>query len=73
MRDQLEKRLAELKSEFEAGQRQLETLEQQAAGLRQTLLRISGAAQVLEEVLAAESGGDGASSPGVVQTSTDAS
>lgn len=52
MKEQLEKRLAELKAEFEAGQRQLETVESQANALRQTLLRISGAIQVLEEEIA---------------------
>jgi prefoldin subunit 5 len=52
MRERLEKRLTELKAEFESGQRQLEALENQAGALRQTLLRISGAIQVLEETLA---------------------
>jgi archaellum component FlaC len=52
MREQLEKRLGELKAEFEKGQKQLEELEEQANALRQTLLRISGAVQVLEEELA---------------------
>jgi prefoldin subunit 5 len=52
MKEQLEKRLAELKAEFETGQKQLEALENQANTLRQTLLRISGAIQVLEEEIA---------------------
>ncbi len=52
MRDQLEKRLTDLKSEFELGQNKLNELEAQAANLRNTLLRISGAIQVLEEELA---------------------
>lgn len=51
MRDQLEKRLTELKAEFELGQNKLNELEAQAANLRNTLLRISGAIQVLEEEL----------------------
>jgi hypothetical protein len=42
-----------LKSEFEAGQRMLADLESRQAQLRETLLRISGAVQVLEELLAA--------------------
>ena len=53
MRQQLEKRLYELKSEFDAGQKMLADLEAQQARLRETLLRISGAIQVLEELLAA--------------------
>ncbi len=51
MRDQLEQRLNELKSEFAVGQKTLDDLEAKQANLRQTLLRISGAIQVLEEVL----------------------
>lgn len=42
----------ELKAEFEKGQKQLQDLEAQATTMRQTLLRISGAIQVIEEELA---------------------
>jgi predicted nuclease with TOPRIM domain len=52
MREQLEKRLAELRAELESGQRALAELEQKQAALRDTMLRISGAIQVLEEELA---------------------
>jgi uncharacterized coiled-coil protein SlyX len=51
MRQQLEERLQSLKSEFAVGQQRLADLEAQAANLRDTLLRISGAIQVLEEEL----------------------
>jgi hypothetical protein len=51
MRERLEQRLQELRSEFEKGEQTLQELETQAATVRQTLLRISGAIQVLEEVL----------------------
>ena len=44
-------RLAELKAEFEKGQQQLQLLDRQRAEVRDTLLRISGAIQVLEELL----------------------
>ncbi len=54
MQEQLKKRLAELKAEFEAGQKRLAELEAQEANLRSTLLRISGAIQVLEEELGKE-------------------
>lgn len=63
MRDRLLKRWQSLKSEFAVGQQKLAELEAQAANLRNTLLRISGAIQVLEEELgrtdpaAAEPGG----------------
>lgn len=51
MREQLERRLVELKAEFELGQAKLTELENQATNLRNMLLRISGAVQVLEEEL----------------------
>lgn len=51
MQERLEKRLQELKTEFGKGQQTLEELETQAAAVRQTLLRISGAIQVLKEEL----------------------
>lgn len=51
MREQLEKRLEELRAEFESGQKMLNELETKRENLRQTLLRISGAIQVLEEEL----------------------
>jgi predicted nuclease with TOPRIM domain len=51
MKDQLQQRLAVLKSEFEAGQQMLAELEAKQASLKETLLRISGAIQVLEEEL----------------------
>ncbi len=49
MKEQLEKRLKELKEEFESGQSELDELIKQQNNLQQTLLRISGAIQVLEE------------------------
>lgn len=51
MKEKLQQRLQTLKSEFEAGQKVLAELEEKQTNLRQTLLRISGAIQVLEEVL----------------------
>ncbi|MCL6590409.1 MAG: gp58-like family protein [Firmicutes bacterium] len=52
MREQLEKRLQELKAEFESGQKMLAELEAKEANLKSTMLRISGAIQILEEELA---------------------
>ena len=54
MRDQLQTRLGELKKEFNTGQAHLQELEKQQVYLRETMLRISGAIQVLEELLAQE-------------------
>ncbi len=47
----LRSRLAELRAEYDKGQQTLHDLETQAANLRATLLRISGALQVLQETL----------------------
>jgi ABC-type transporter Mla subunit MlaD len=55
-------RLAQLKDELRKGEAQLRDLMQQEAALRETLLRISGAVQVLEEVLQEER--DEADAPG---------
>ncbi|MEB3310774.1 MAG: hypothetical protein VKJ02_11125 [Snowella sp.] len=49
MKEQLEERLTQLKSEFEAGQKMMTELETKQSNLRDTLLRISGAIQILEE------------------------
>ncbi|MFW9259429.1 hypothetical protein [Nostoc sp. CALU 546] len=50
MKEQLEKRLAELKAELVSGQKLMADLEMKQANLRDTLLRISGAIQILEEI-----------------------
>lgn len=54
MRKNLEARLQELKRELEVGTNNLTAIEAQRTSLRETLLRISGAVQVLEEELARE-------------------
>ena len=72
MEDQLRRRLEELKKEFETGQARLRELEQEQAYTRETLLRISGAIQVLEEALAEETKPDEAAasdSPAAEQVS----
>ncbi len=51
MIDQLQARLAELKKEYQFGDARLRELMQTETTLRETLLRISGAIQVLEELL----------------------
>jgi len=51
MKEQLEQRLQQLKEEFESGQKQLTDLEARKTRLQETMLRISGAIQVLEEEL----------------------
>ena len=64
MQEQLRRRLEELKKEFETGQARLRELEQEQAYTRETLLRISGAIQVLEEALAQDSKPDESIPPG---------
>ncbi len=51
MKHQLEQRLKELKLEFDRGQKILVDLSERQAGTRDTMLRINGAIQVLEEML----------------------
>jgi predicted nuclease with TOPRIM domain len=51
MEEQLQKRLEQLKKDFETGQARLRELETEQAYVRETMLRISGAIQVLEEAL----------------------
>jgi prefoldin subunit 5 len=51
MREQLQARLTELARDHQLGQGRLAELDREQAALRETLLRISGAMQVLEELL----------------------
>jgi predicted nuclease with TOPRIM domain len=57
MRDEVQARLELLRKEWETGTTRLRELERQQAQLSETMLRISGAIQVLEELL-----GEGADS-----------
>jgi len=50
----LHTRLEVLKSELEVGEAELTKVERQRASMHETMLRIGGAIQVLEELLAAE-------------------
>ena len=52
MRQQMEARLETLKKELETGQAELQKVEMHRTYLRETVLRIEGAVQVLEELLA---------------------
>jgi uncharacterized coiled-coil protein SlyX len=51
MKEQLQQRLQELKAEYESGKKVLADLETKQTSVRETLLRIAGAIQVLEEEL----------------------
>lgn len=52
MRQQLEQRLQQLKTEFESGQKVITDLDSRRTEVQQTMFRIQGAVQVLEEELA---------------------
>jgi hypothetical protein len=52
MKEQLEQRLKELKADFETGRKMLDELKLKETQYRKSLLRISGAIQVLQEELA---------------------
>ena len=54
MKEKVEERLNELRAEFKAGQEILADLEARRANVGGTLARISGAIQVLEELLKQE-------------------
>jgi prefoldin subunit 5 len=58
MKERIEARLAELREEFETGQHMLADLDDKREKLRESMLRIAGAIQVLEE-MAGEGGGSG--------------
>lgn len=64
----IQRRLEVLRQEFERGQRHLEALERERQEVRDTLLRIGGAIQVLEELAgqhdASRNGRVGADAPG---------
>lgn len=55
MHERLRQRVDELRRDLEIGQTRLREIEAQQIQLRETLLRITGAIQVLEEMLAPSS------------------
>ena len=58
MKEKLEERIKELKVEFENGKKILEELDVKRTNLTQTLLRISGAIQALEDLIPKEEAGN---------------
>ena len=58
MREAMEARLAELRQERERGEQMMGEMQARQAALRDTLLRINGAIQVLEEQLGAAAAPD---------------
>ena len=68
----LEQRLKALRDELETGQKMLADVEARRVELQQTILRISGAVQVLEELLAAEPSAANGVAPAEPTASTNA-
>lgn len=54
MENAIQERLEQLRNEYQSGQQMMQELMQKQANLEQTLLRISGAIQVLEEIIASQ-------------------
>jgi len=52
MQEQVQARIEALRKELEVGEQRMQELERQLTQLRDTMLRISGAIQVLEELQA---------------------
>jgi len=71
MRERLQQRIEALKEEFQTGQQMLRELETQQSLCRERLLRISGAIQVLEELLAPGGAAAGSGSDASVMATTD--
>ena len=63
MRERLDARLADLKEEFGKGTEKLGQLDEETRKLRETLLRISGAIQVLAEELERDQPSEPADTP----------
>ncbi|MDP4182077.1 MAG: hypothetical protein Q8942_13435 [Bacillota bacterium] len=55
MKEKLEARVNELKAELETGRKIMDEIEMKRANLGQTIIRISGAIQVLEELMSSDS------------------
>lgn len=68
--DRMRERLAELKRDRESGQRQLQRLMQEEATTHDGLLRVSGAIQVLEELLGNDAFADDRTNRPVAATDT---
>lgn len=70
MIEQARARLAELERDYAAGERQLGDLMRQETALRETMLRIAGAMQVLRELTSGDeaAAGNGTPADGAVLT-----
>lgn len=67
MKKKIEARLAELREEFATGQHMLAELDEKRDKLRESMLRIAGAIQVLEEMAGEGEGAEESHAPTDVQ------
>lgn len=58
MKDKLQLRLKALQEEYQKGQERLNELEQESSNIQSTMLRISGAIQVLQELMESDERGE---------------
>jgi hypothetical protein len=72
MQEQLAARLQTLRQELETGQKMLADLDARRLELQQTILRIGGAIQVLEELLAAAQSAANGAAPAETTAPTNA-
>ncbi len=63
MKELIARRLAELREEFETGQKMIVELDEKRERLKESMLRIAGAVQVLEELESAPADVDGPVEP----------
>lgn len=67
MKSEIKIRLEELKEEYKKGEERLNALEQETTNLSNTMLRISGAIQVLEELIKKDASGNSISEESEMQ------
>jgi hypothetical protein len=72
MRGDLERRLTELRGEFDSGRRLEADLQARLSEVQQTMLRVSGAVQVLEELLSTDCSRNGAPADTAVEVPSSA-
>ena len=60
MRERIQDRINELQAELDTGSQRMQELEREQTQLREVMLRISGALQVLHELLESDGGQNGA-------------
>ncbi|HEX4834359.1 MAG TPA: hypothetical protein VH478_25065 [Trebonia sp.] len=63
MKEQLRERIKQLTEEYQAGEAMLADLDRRRGEVQATMLRISGALQVLQEIIGPAAAGDASAAP----------